>query len=235
MSAVQTLYPEFGHDTQALLNALGTPPLPTIISSLSNELDEIDEPFLLVLDDYHVIHNPAIHDLLTELLNHPPRTLHLVLAMRHDPPLSINALRARAAVSEIRSHDLRFSLEEALAFLRHTLDPEIDEGQAALINEKTEGWIAGLRLAALSAWHKNSAAKLATLDSSDVYLMDYLASEVLAQQPAALQEFLVKTSILDRLNGSLCEAVAQQSDLAAPGQTYLAWLEETQSLRRAAG
>jgi len=105
------------------------PPLPVIVSSFSNELDEIDEPFLLVLDDYHVIHNPAIHDLLTELLNHPPRALHLVLAVRHDPSLSISNLRARAAVSEIRSHDLRFSLEEALAFLRHTLDPEIDESR----------------------------------------------------------------------------------------------------------
>ena len=110
-----------------------------IVSSFSNELDEIDEPFLLVLDDYHVIHNPAIHDLLTELLNHPPRALHLVLAVRHDPPLSINSLRARAAVSEIRSHDLRFSLEEALAFLRHTLDPEIDESQAALHQREDRG------------------------------------------------------------------------------------------------
>jgi LuxR family transcriptional regulator, maltose regulon positive regulatory protein len=226
VAAVQTLHPEFGFDTQALFNAVNLPPLPVIVSSFSNELDEIDEPFLLVLDDYHVIHNPAIHELLTELLNHPPRALHLVLAVRHDPPMSINALRARAAVSEIRSHDLRFSLEEALAFLRHTLDPEMDEGRAAFINEKTEGWIAGLRLAALSAWHKNSAAKLAKLDSNNVYLMDYFASEVLAQQPAALQEFLVKTSILDRLHGSLCEAVAQQSDLAASGQTYLAWLED---------
>jgi LuxR family transcriptional regulator, maltose regulon positive regulatory protein len=226
VSAVRTLYPEFGTDTQALLNVVSLPPLSVIASSFSNELDEIDEPFLLVLDDYHVIHNPAIHDLLTELLNHPPRPLHLVLAVRHDPPLSINALRARAAVSEIRSHDLRFSLEEAIAFLRHALDPEIDESQAAFFNEKTEGWIAGLRLAALSAWHNNGTARLATLDSKDVYLMEYLASVVLAQQPTALQEFLAKTSILDRLHGALCEAVAQQSDLAAPGQTYLAWLEE---------
>jgi LuxR family maltose regulon positive regulatory protein len=226
VAAVQTLFPEFGTDTEALFNTVSMPPLPVIVSSLSNDLDEIDEPFLLVLDDYHVIHNPAIHDLLTELLNHTPRALHLVLAVRHDPPLSINSLRARAVVAEIRSHDLRFSLEEALAFLRQALDPEIDEGRAAFINEKTEGWIAGLRLAALSAWRKNGAATLATLDSHDIYLMDYLASEVLAQQPAALQEFLIKTSILDRLNGSLCEAVAQQSDLAAPGQTYLAWLDE---------
>jgi LuxR family transcriptional regulator, maltose regulon positive regulatory protein len=226
LAAIQTLYPEFGHDTQALFNAAGVPSLPVIVSRFSNELDDLDEPFLLVLDDYHVIHNPAIHDLLTELLIHPPRALHLVLAARHEPALPINTLRARAAVSEIRSRDLRFSLEETLAFLRRTLDPEIDESRAALLNEKTEGWVAGLRLAALSLLRQSDEIKLANLGPRDVYLMDYFAGEVLAQQPAALQEFLIKTSILDRLNGALCEAVAQQSDLPASGETYLAWLEE---------
>ncbi len=226
VAAVQTLFPEFGTDTQALLDAVTMPPLPVIVGSLSNDLDEIDESFLLVLDDYHVIHNPAIHDLLSRLLSNPPRALHLVLAARHDPPLPITSLRARAAISEIRSPNLRFSLTEALAFLRQTLDPQIDESRAALFNQKTEGWAAGLRLVALSTWHKDSEAKLATLDSNDAVLMDYFASEVLAQQPAALQEFLIKTSILDRLYGSLCEAVAQASDLAVSGQTYLAWLEE---------
>jgi LuxR family maltose regulon positive regulatory protein len=226
VAAVQTLFPEFGTDTQALLDAVTMPPLPVIVGSLSNDLDEIDEPFLLVLDDYHVIHHLAIHDLLSRLLSNPPRALHLVLAARHDPPLPITSLRARAAISEIRSSDLRFTLTEALAFLRQTLDPQIDESRAALFNQKTEGWAAGLRLVTLSAWHKDSAAKLATLDSNDAVLMDYFASEVLAQQPAALQEFLIKTSILDRLYGSLCEAVAQASDLAVSGQTYLAWLEE---------
>lgn len=226
VAAVRTLFPEFGHDTQALLHAVKLPPVPALASSFSNELDEIDEPFLLMLDDYHVIHDSAIHELVTKLLRHPPHALHLALAARHDPPLPINSLRAHAAVSEIRSQDLRFSLEETLVFLRQALNPQIDEAQAALLKEKTEGWIAGLRLAALSAWRKDSEVKLAALNSNDAYLLDYFASEVLAQQPAALQEFLVKTSILDRLQGSLCEAVARQSDLAAPGKTYLAWLEE---------
>lgn len=226
VAAVRTLFPEFGSETQGLLNSVSLPSLPTVVANLSNDLDEIDEPFLLVLDDYHVIHNPAIHELVTELLNHPSQALHLVLAARHDPPLPINSFRARATVFEIRSQDLRFSLEETLAFLHQTLDPQIDEARAALLNKKTEGWIAGLRLAALSAWHKDSEVKLASLNSNDAYLLDYFASEVLAQQPVPLQEFLVKTSILDRLNGSLCEAVAQQSDLAASGKTYLAWLEE---------
>ncbi len=226
VAAVQTLSPEFGADTQVLLNAVSMPPVPVIVGSLSNDLDEIDEPFLLVLDDYHVIHNPAIHDLLSKLLSNPPRALHLVLATRHDPPLPITSLRARAAISEIRSPDLRFTLTETLAFLRQTLDPQIDEARAAFLKEKTEGWAAGLRLVALSSWHKNSETRLATLGSNDAHLMDYFASEVLAQQPAALQEFLIKTSVLERLHGPLCEAVAQESNLAASGQTYLAWLEE---------
>jgi LuxR family maltose regulon positive regulatory protein len=143
------MFPEFGTETQALLNALSVPPVSVIIGSFSNELDEIDEPFLLVLDDYHVIHNPAIHDLLSQLVSNPPRALHLMLAARHDPPLPITSLRARAAVSEIRSPDLRFTLTEALAFLRQTLDPQIDEARAAFFNEKTEGWVVGLRLAAV--------------------------------------------------------------------------------------
>jgi LuxR family transcriptional regulator, maltose regulon positive regulatory protein len=226
VATVRTLFPEFGTDTRALLDAVSMPPMSVIVSSLSNELDEIDEPFLLVLDDYHVIHNPAIHDLLSQLLSNPPRALHLVLAARHDPPLPITNLRARAAISEIRSPDLRFTLSEALTFLRQTLDPQIDEARAALFNQKTEGWVAGLRLAALSAWNKNSETKLAGLNPNDTYLMDYFASEVLAQQPAALQEFLIKTSILEQLHGELCEAVAQESDLAASGHTYLAWLVE---------
>ncbi len=226
VAAIKSLFPEFGTDTQALLNTVSVPPLPVIVGGLSNDLDELNEPIILALDDYHVIHNPAIHDLLTALLKHPPRALHLMLASRHDPPLPINVLRARAAVFEIRSQDLRFSLEETLAFLRQTLDPQIDAAQATLLKQKTEGWVAGLRLAALSSWHTDSEAKLTRLDPNDVYVMEYFANEVLAQQPAALQEFLIKTSILDRLQGALCEAVTQQSDLAAPGRTYLDWLEE---------
>lgn len=225
LAAVQTLFPAIGHDTQARLNALSVPSLPVLASNFSNELDSLDEPFVLVLDDYHVIHAPVIHDLLAEVLKHPPRALHLVLAARHDPPLPINSLRARAALSEFRSQDLRFSLEETLAFLRQALDPQIDAARAALLKEKTEGWAAGLRLASLSLWSRSPVTRLASLDH-DAHLMDYFAREVLAQQPAALQEFLLKTSILDRLNGALCEAVAHQSDLAVSGQTYLSWLEE---------
>ncbi len=226
VAAVQTLFPEFGHDTQALLSAVSVPPLPVIVGSFSNELDELDEPFILVLDDYHVIHDPAIHDLLTELLNYPPRALHLVLAARHDPPLPINNLRAHATMSEIRSQDLRFSLEETLAFLRRTLNPQIDEAVAALLKEKTEGWPAGLRLAALSLRRNDGAAGLTDLQSRDVYVMDYLAGEVLAQQTAALQEFLLKTSILDRMSGPLCEAVTGLRDPVSDGQTPLEWLEK---------
>ncbi len=226
LAAVQTLFPEFGRDTQVLLNTVSVPPLPVLVSSFSNELDELDEPFILALDDYHVIHNPAIHDLLAELLNHPPRALHLVLAARHDPPLPINNLRAHATMSEIRSQDLRFSLEETLAFLRRTLNPQIDEAEAALLKEKTEGWAAGLRLAALSLRLKDGEVTLTDLQSRDVYVMDYLASEVLAQQTAALQEFLLKTSILDRMSGPLCEAVTGLRDPVSDGQTPLEWLEK---------
>ena len=226
VSAVQTVFPEFGQDIQALLKAVSLPPLAAIVENLSNDLDEINEPFLLALDDYHVIHNPAIHSLLSDLLNHPPHDVHLILAARHDPPLPLTRLRARAALSEIRSQDLRFSLEETLTFLRRALNPQLDETRAALFKERTEGWAAGLRLAALSAWRANSEAKLAQLDSSNAYLVDYLTSEVLVQQPTALQEFLLKTSILERLNGSLCEAVAQPGDRVTAGQTYLARLEE---------
>ena len=226
IAAIQTLFPEFGTETEALLSSVNLPPVPVLVSSLSNELDELDEPFVLALDDYHVIHTAAIHDLWTKLLSHPPRALHLVLAARHDPPLPIDALRAQAALGEIRSEDLRFSLQETRAFMQQTLATPVDEAQAALLQAKVEGWAAGLRLVALSAWHKNGAAQLTKLFSTDLPLMNYLVGEVLAQQPAALQDVLLKTSILERLNNALCEAVAQESQLASPGKSYLDWLTE---------
>jgi LuxR family maltose regulon positive regulatory protein len=191
IAALQTLFPEFGAATGALLSAVPLPPVPVLVRCLINELDELDEPFVLVLDDYHVIHTAAIHDLWAKLLSHPPRALHLVLAVRHDPPLPIDTLRARAAIGEIRSQDLRFSVEETQAFLQRALEIPIDETQAALLQAKIEGWAAGLRLVALSSWPQTGAAKLTRFSSSDMPLMDYLAGEVLARQPAVLQEVLL--------------------------------------------
>jgi LuxR family maltose regulon positive regulatory protein len=237
LAAVQTVFPEAGRATQALVNAPHLPPLSVLANSLINELDELDEPFILVIEDYHVMTDPAIDDFLVEVLNHPPRPLRLVVAARHDPSFALDLLRARGQVTEIRSQNLRFSLEETGAFLRQALGANVDAATVAALKEKTEGWIAGLRLAALALHLQGQdQTHLESLLTHGRLVMDYLASEVLAHQPPAIQEFLLKTSVLERLSGSLCDTVislaqgserSERSDPYRDSQAHLEWLEKS--------
>jgi LuxR family maltose regulon positive regulatory protein len=213
IAAIQMRFPDVGQETLALLNAPALPPLPVLTASLNNELARVDQPFILVLDDYHVIHEPAIHTLIAELLRHPPRALHLAMATRRDPPLPLSELRARAKMTEIRSPDLRFSSEECQAFLQRMLDVDVDQKTATALAESTEGWAAGLRLVALSLPNIGRVGDGSELvlaqqaNANNLFVMDYLVSEVLTQQPPEIQEFVLKTSILNRMCGPLCEAV----------------------------
>jgi LuxR family maltose regulon positive regulatory protein len=231
VAAIQTIFPDACQDTQAMLSASDLPPVPVLARSLINELDQMDKAFILALDDYQFISAKAVHELLTELLRHPSPTMHLVLATRRDPPLPLTGLRARNQMTEIRVQQLRFSRAETSAFLQNVLDTLVDDAAAALLEEKTEGWVAGLRLAILSLQRqKDLESVLAELPEDNRYVMDYIVTEVVSKQPPVIQEYLLTTAFLDRFCAPLCEAVcmpdAEPGTCEMSGQEFLEWLEQ---------
>ena len=196
------------------------------MTSLINDLAAVPGEFVLVLDDYQVIRTQWIHTAIDFLLNHQPPNLHLVLVTRKDPPISLSRLRVRAEVMEIRADDLRFTIEEAAAFLSQTLDLNLSVETVAALESRTEGWIAGLQMASLaikgtslSVDHsdplslQSTEAFIEAFRGSNRYVIDYLVDEVLSQQPEEIRNFLYQTSILDRFTASLCDAVI---DLGSP-------------------
>ena len=174
---------------------------------LLNDLATVEQDFVLVLDDYQVIRNQAIHDLITDILLHPPHTLRLVIASRQDPPLPLAALRARGDVTELRKSDLWFTPEETRRFLVESMQLTLDERTIADLTASNQGWPVGLRLAALYLRQRPAVMRAADTLDANRYIMDYLAAEVLSHLPISIQEFLIKTSFLDQLCGPLCEAV----------------------------
>ena len=213
LACVQTSFPDAVNDTGALMEGAELPPLRVLSNSLAAELNELPGQLVLVLDDYHVISDPKIDELLSELLKHPPRTLHLVIATRTDPHINLSRLRALGHLTEIRTHQLRFSVIETIEFLEQLLRVEVDREAASLLEEKTEGWVTGIRLAALSMHHREDAqAMLRRLAAEQRYIWDYLMSEVLFALKPEIQDFLIKTAILDRFCAPLCDAVLRDDD-----------------------
>lgn len=217
--------------TMALANALTPPPPSTLADNLINELDLIEQPFILVLDDFHLIKDESVLNLLTQLLHHAPQAMHLVLIGRRDPPLPISMLRAKNLLTEIRSQELRFNEEETTMFLTRILDSRIDSATAAAVVNKTEGWVTGLRLAALSLRHRgNLDPKLFEPQVDSQYVMEYLFTEVLSLQPPEINQYLLGTAILDRFCGPLCEAVCipgvDPLTCAFGGWNFIDWLKK---------
>ncbi len=203
----------------ALMPAPEPPPPPTLLTTLVNDLAALPpsaraaRPYVIVLDDYHVIASLAVHSALTFLLEHLPPTLHLVIASREDPPLPLARLRARAEVSELRAAELRFTPEEAAAFLRDVMELDITAGEVAALEDRTEGWIAGLQLAALTMRDRSDRAGfIAAFSGSNRFVVDYLASEVIDRLPDHLRTFVLQTAILGRMCGPLCDAVLGVGD-----------------------
>ena len=219
--ALQGILPTVVDNTLMVLNGVTLPPLEVLTRAMLNDLADIQQNFILVLDDYHVIHNAAIHDLLQELVSYPPPALHLVLASRLDPPLPLARLRTQRHVVELRAPDLRLTLEEAALFLREVMALAVDDQTIALLMARTEGWPVGLRLAALALRRQPSADAFA----SNRYVRDYLLTEVLAQLPISVQDLLIKTSFLDQLSGPLCTAVTGVGDQLINGEPFLDWLD----------
>jgi LuxR family maltose regulon positive regulatory protein len=178
------------------------------LTVLVNRVTRLVEPAILVLDDFHRVTAPTVVGYVAYLLDHLPSTLCIVIATRADPPLPIARLRAGGQLTEIRQADLRFTPAEAAAFLHHALDLDLTQEQVAALADRTEGWIAGLHMAAASLRHREDVGSFITsFAGSHRYVMDYLLEEVLGRQPAEVQRFLLRTSILDRLSAPLCDAV----------------------------
>ena len=226
IAAVQSIFPDAGRETTALLQAPELPPLPVLTSTIINELDGIEQPFILVLDDYHLIHDLAVHNLMDELLRHPPRTLHLVLISRLNPPLNLSQLRARGQMVELRVQDLRFTKAETSAFVQKTMGAPVDQATAALLQEKTEGWVTGLRLSMLSLHGPEDLDQLSIKLPGERLATEYLFQEVFENQPQEIQKRLLRTSILDRFCAPLCEAMcdAEPGSQQISGQDFLNWL-----------
>jgi LuxR family maltose regulon positive regulatory protein len=196
-----------------------------VAHQLADILEQVEEHFVLVLDDYHAITEPAIHLFLTQLLRYPPGCLRLVLASRIDPPLPLAAMRAQAQLTEIRTRDLRFTNAEMAEYLGRELQHELEAETLSGLMDSTEGWIAGLHLAALLLRNTDAGSAAALVQRHRHLAIDYLASEVFAQQPAALQSFLLQTSILQRMCPALCDAITGALGLP-PARQMLTQLEQ---------
>ena len=202
-------------DRADVLRAPRLPALDDMLTPLINQLSESASPIVLVLDDYHLIEATAVHHAVSFLIDHQPSPLHLIVASRADPPLPLSRLRARDQLLELRQSDLCFTPDEAAQFLAQTIGQPLPEAEAQALTARTEGWIAGLQLAAVSLRGQTAQQTHAFIHSftgSDRFVIDYLGEEVLAQQPADLQTFLLQTSILDRMSGPLCDAVTGRCD-----------------------
>ncbi|HEX6551596.1 MAG TPA: AAA family ATPase, partial [Ktedonobacteraceae bacterium] len=224
VAAVQTIAPTIGEGVLAILQSPQPPPLESILTALLNDLTNIKYPFVLVLDDYHVIDAKPVDHALTFLLDHLPPQMHLVIATREDPVLPLAHLRGRGHLTELRVADLRFTPSEAAEFLTQVMGLTLSAEDIAALERRTEGWIAGLQFAALSLQGQPDATSFITsFTGSHHFVLDYLLEEVLHRQPEHIQTFLLRTSILDRLCGPLCDAV--MLDPSATGQATLEFLE----------
>lgn len=219
IAALQTIQPEVGTEVLGLLQSSPLPRSHTLLTLLINDLTAISEKFMLVLDDYHMIETESIDQALAFFIGHIPPAMHLVMTSRADPNLPLARLRAQGQLNELRSADLRFTLTETARFLAQMTGLSLTPVEVAALDRRTEGWIAGLQMAALSLRQREAAAIAQFIEDfsgSHHYIMTYLLDEVLQQQSAEIQTFLLYTSILDRLCGPLCAAICRGGE-APPG------------------
>jgi LuxR family transcriptional regulator, maltose regulon positive regulatory protein len=230
IAAIQRVAPTCGRAALARLNAPPPPRTELILTSLINDLADLREPCVLILDDYHLVRSPGVHETLAFFVDHLPPAVHLVIATREDPPLALPRLRARGELTEVRAADLRFTADEATHFFVESLGLRLSNEQVATLVERTEGWAAGLQLAGLALRDRPDASAFVSAFAHGHRLVaDYLTSEVLAHQPPSTQHFLLATSVLDRLCGPLCDAVLATDAAGNNGQRTVdsqAMLEE---------
>jgi len=211
VAALQTIAPTMGTRLLNIFQTPQPPPTESLLTILLNEIATIPDKFLLILDDYHQIEDKAVDEALSFLVEHLPAQMHLVIATREDPPLPLARLRVRDQLTELRAADLRFTSDEAAGFLKEVMGLDLSGEDVTALEERTEGWIAGLQLAALSMQgHTDASAFIRAFAGDHRYIVDYLVGEVLERQSEVVRRFLLQTAILDRLNGPLCDAVTGQ-------------------------
>jgi len=211
--ALQTIDPSIGREARATLRSPQQATPEVLLTELINDVVASSSPFVLVLDDYHLIQTLPIHRLLAFLLEHQPSGMHLVILSREDPPFPLSRLRARGDMTEIRQRDLRFTEEETAQFLGRVMRLDLSSEDVAALHRRTEGWVAGLQLVGLSLSGSDDVRRLVeSFTGSHRYVLDYLIEEVFERQPHDVQDFLLKTSILNRFTASLCDAVAERKD-----------------------
>jgi LuxR family transcriptional regulator, maltose regulon positive regulatory protein len=232
IAALQTVNPSVGIDLMEQLASSPPPPIPQLLVMLINDLAALPAPLALVLDDFHVIENKAVQESLAYLLEHLPEKVYLVLSARADPFLPLHRLRGRGQMIELRTADLRFTSEEAAAFMNQRLDVTLGQKEAGVLEARIEGWVTGLQMAALSMQGRQDwRAFLDNFRGSHHYILEYLTEEVISRQPPAVQAFLMQTAILDRFCAPLCDSVVQAGEDQAGGSTLkssdqiLAYLE----------
>ena len=230
IAALQTVNPRIGQVALSLLQSTQPPQIEAILTALINEIARersrrrarVDRRYIVVLDDYHAIDAPPVHKSLGYLLDHLPKQLHIVVASRSDPPLHLARLRARGQLHELRTDDLRFTTAEAASLLNKMMGLGLSEEDVAALEVKTEGWVASLRMAALSMQGMEDVSEFVrSFSGSHRHILDYLTEEVMRRQEPQTQSFLIQTSILDRLTGPLCDALTGRQD----GQAMLERLE----------
>jgi len=224
VTSLQAVVPSLGEGVLDALRSAQPSPIESMLTALLNEITTFPNPIVLVLDDYHVIDSQPIDLALTFLLDNLPPQLHLVLTTREDPPLPVARLRARGHLTELRAADLRFTTGEAAEFLNTVMGLNLSVADITALEDRTEGWIAGLQLAALSLRGRDDVSGfIRAFTGNDRYIVDYLVEEVLQRQPQRVRSFLLRTSILERLCGSLCDAVVLDS--LGSSQETLSYLE----------
>jgi len=233
LAAVRSLFPKTTLRTELLLEANPLPSISVLARHLLNDLHQATKPFILVLDDYHLIQKTTVHELLTELLAYPAQDMNLVLLTRRDPAFPIARLRGRGQLTEIRAADLRFTPAEAAAFLKEKLKIPLDDDIAALLEKETEGWVTGLRLAGLYLRYRDDLKhRVQELSGSSRHIAEYLVEEVLSRQNPEIAAYLVETSILDRFCAPLCQAVHsmgnefQRDKKGLEAQQFIQWVLE---------
>jgi len=224
ISAIRTAAKNIGEGIFGLLDSPKPLAIESVLTSLLNEIAAVPDEFILVLDDYHLIESDQVDHSIAFLIEHLPPQMHLILATREDPSLPLARLRARDQLTELRAVDLRFTPSEAAEFLNQVMGLDLSAENITALETRTEGWIAGLQLAAISMQgHKDATGFIQSFTGSHRFVMDYLVEEVLRQQTESVQTFLLRTSILDRLCGPLCESILL--DPSVSGQATLEFLE----------
>ncbi len=205
-AALNTIEPDEALSVSEMMGSWQSPPVEAVLTLLINDAAQIAKPFVLVLDDYHVISSEQVHEAMSFLLDHLPPQMRLIIIGRADPPLPVARLRGQGQLVDVRQKDLRFSSQEAASFLKQMMHLDLTAEDIRLLNERTEGWVAGLQMAAVSIQEQeDSGAFIQAFTGSHRYILDYLLEEVLQRQPQVIQRFLLETAVLNRFTAPLCQ------------------------------